>query len=308
MNSHQRQFQIFVLVQSAFMLLDLFELWRTGGKPHLAYFLRAHRRLVFFLFNVWAAYFAIQNLLLMAMPSPETMLADFAATLALPTVGQTSPADLWSYALVALFLLFTYFTAALFDYVIHRWLLHHRRWWFLHESHHLPKVVFNGMPGISLRPYSAVSVFLTYAGTSAATVTAIKLTNAPWLFGWYLANLPLLMLLFTSLGSASHSLFLRRYWVVHRSLRWLFLTTPQEHILHHATEGNCNYGNFASVWDRIFGTYIDPQKLRGKQLEIGLSYEQDFLGALCGGKWKLPAAFRRKYQLAEVCNLTNDKG
>lgn len=302
MDTHQLQLLIFVVVQSAFVFLDSFELWRLNDKPRLTGFLGAHRRLAGFLAVVWAVYFTLQNLLLAAMPSPETTLAWFAAEF------DFSPPPMrpgfQSAAFIALFLIFTYFAVSLFDYAIHRWLLHHRRFWFLHESHHLPRLVFNGMPGISLRPFAAVSIFLTYLAASAAMMAAIKLTRLEWLFGWYVNHLPLLILLFTIVGSASHSCFLRRYWLAHRIMRRLFLVTPQEHILHHAAGGNCNYGNFASFWDRVFGTYVDPLRLGDDPLKLGLDYDQDFLGALCGGKWKLSDAVRNNYQLNLVCNLS----
>jgi sterol desaturase/sphingolipid hydroxylase (fatty acid hydroxylase superfamily) len=198
----------------------------------------------------------------------------------------------------------SYLIASWFDYALHRWLLHHPRGWWMHETHHLPTVVCNGMPGISVRPFVAPTVLLTYLGTSAVLLFGIKLFDQPWLLHWYLVQWPALVLFFTLVGSASHSCFLRRYWSVHTLLRRLWLVTPQEHILHHDARLAGNYGNFASCWDRWLGTYLDPS--RHQPRAIGLAYDQDFLGALCRGRWKLSARWRRKFQLGKVCALTTD--
>ena len=42
-------------------------------------------------------------------------------------------------------------------------------------------------------------------------------------------------------------------------LGWLFVT-PNLHHTHHHFESpgtNCNYGDVFSIWDRLFGTYVD---------------------------------------------------
>eukprot|EP01038_Epipyxis_sp_PR26KG_P008986 gene8986-12119_t len=35
----------------------------------------------------------------------------------------------------------------------------------------------------------------------------------------------------------------------------LFLNTPSHHRMHHRPPGNCNYGGFLIIWDRLFGTF-----------------------------------------------------
>lgn len=42
-----------------------------------------------------------------------------------------------------------------------------------------------------------------------------------------------------------------------------FIVTPRMHTLHHSeleTQTNSNYGAVLSVWDRLFGTYVDPDR------------------------------------------------
>lgn len=62
---------------------------------------------------------------------------------------------------------------------------------------------------------------------------------------------------------------------VERIIRWL-IVTPDMHRTHHSideSETNSNFGFFISVWDRLFGTYIDKPKRGHIEMEIGL---QDF--------------------------------
>lgn len=49
---------------------------------------------------------------------------------------------------------------------------------------------------------------------------------------------------------------------VDRRLRWI-LVTPRVHAVHHsclAVETDSNYGSVLTIWDRLFGTYVDPAK------------------------------------------------
>ncbi|HEY5738816.1 MAG TPA: sterol desaturase family protein [Gammaproteobacteria bacterium] len=62
-----------------------------------------------------------------------------------------------------------------------------------------------------------------------------------------------------------------------RVLRRL-LVTPDMHRVHHSTrvtETNSNYGFNLSVWDRIFGTYIDQPQLGHDGMSIGLNEFRD---------------------------------
>lgn len=68
---------------------------------------------------------------------------------------------------------------------------------------------------------------------------------------------------------------------IERIIRWL-IVTPDMHRTHHSideSETNSNFGFFISVWDRLFGTYIDKPKRGHIEMEIGL---QDFREA----KWQ----------------------
>jgi sterol desaturase/sphingolipid hydroxylase (fatty acid hydroxylase superfamily) len=59
---------------------------------------------------------------------------------------------------------------------------------------------------------------------------------------------------------------------VERAVRYLFVT-PDMHRVHHSvvkSETNSNYGFNLSIWDRIFGTYIDQPDKGHDEMSIGL--------------------------------------
>lgn len=70
-------------------------------------------------------------------------------------------------------------------------------------------------------------------------------------------------------------------------MRWL-IVTPDWHRVHHSihrTETDSNYGNWLSVWDRMFGTYIAQPRDGHPGMRIGLptfrtSQQQTLLAAL----------------------------
>jgi len=53
----------------------------------------------------------------------------------------------------------------------------------------------------------------------------------------------------------------------------------------------------------VLCTYLDPAKLGDPKL--GLNYDQDFLGAITAGKWKLSTRLRKKLALERFCYLEN---
>jgi sterol desaturase/sphingolipid hydroxylase (fatty acid hydroxylase superfamily) len=160
------------------------------------------------------------------------------------------------------------------------------------------------MPGISARPFVAVTAFLVDAFSMATLLLFFLLVNRPDLASLFFASLPAIIFAFAFIGSASHSCFLRRYTVAHRWPKYLLITTPQEHLLHHSATQKGNFGNFTMLWDRVFGTYLDPAQVN-IETRLGLDYDQDFLGAITAGKLKLSARFRERWRLSEFCFQEN---
>ena len=193
-----------------------------------------------------------------------------------------------------------FYLSGLWDYLIHRFFSHSRRFWFTHEYHHLPSEVFVAMPGLSVRPFAVISAF---PATLATVISAYALLVAFGLPMWDLQPLKLLLLFHLTLLAASHSSFLRRFWLLHHVMKWLALTTPQEHVLHHTVDLRGNYGNFTILWDRLFGTYLDPTLSENQGHALGLPYDQDFLGAITLGKLKLPKRLRERFQIGWYCNI-----
>ncbi len=78
-----------------------------------------------------------------------------------------------------------------------------------------------------------------------------------------------------------------------RGLRWL-IVTPDMHRVHHSVdqaEHDANYGFNLSVWDRIFGTYVDQPALGHDGMTIGLPQCQDEGPTRLG--WSLAFPFRK---------------
>ncbi len=79
------------------------------------------------------------------------------------------------------------------------------------------------------------------------------------------------------------------------------LLSPGGNVLHHAAALKGNYGNFTALWDRVFATYVSPRQVG--EVPLGLDYDQDFLGAVTAGRFKLSRATRLRCQMASICHL-----
>jgi sterol desaturase/sphingolipid hydroxylase (fatty acid hydroxylase superfamily) len=288
--------------QAVFIALDAWQEWKNAGFASIRSLFRAQGTPLLFLAGIWAGYFLVQASIAAVLPSGPGTLQWFAERVGL---GASAPASgKLSWIETAGLGVSVFFVAGFWDYAIHRWFSHSKPFWFTHENHHLPRIVNNAMPGISVRPLAGFASFLTLCGTTAMTFCVLRLFPLPYV-GAFSEALPAAMFVAVSIGSASHSSFLRAHRCVHTLMRRLLLTTPQEHILHHAARLQGNYGNFTTIWDRLFGTYLDPDKVDMSQVEIGLAYDQDFLGTLTWGRWKFSPQTRRRYRLGLFCQLAN---
>lgn len=65
-------------------------------------------------------------------------------------------------------------------------------------------------------------------------------------------------------------------------LHWI-VVTPDFHHPHHSQMGtqNKNFGNVFSIWDRLFGTYVAPQKIR-PDFKYGLKEKPSYLRMMIG--------------------------
>ena len=193
-----------------------------------------------------------------------------------------------------------FYLAGFYDYVLHRWFSHSRWFWYTHEYHHLPRFVSVLAPGILGKPFAFIPGTLATMATAGTLYAGLALCKMP---AWDLGHLIPVLLIILIVLTASHSSFLRRFSIVHSLMRLPFLTSPQDHLLHHAAHLQGNFGNFTTLWDRILGTYLDPRRLSDEEVALGLPYDQDFLGTLTLGRVKLSPGARERFEISRFCNL-----
>jgi len=283
---------LFAYVQIGFVSLDLYEHWRLAREGGVRHVIVRYRPLILGVAAACFIYFVIQVALASALPT-VTKLTDY--------IIRVSHADAASAEMKWAIPVFlgSFLVGTFFDYLVHRFLLHGFLW-RLHENHHLPSVVSNVMPGIAARPFVVVPNFLINIASCAAIFGIVRLIGRVHLIATLIYVVPALLLAFAFVASASHSIFLRRYDWAESLFRTFLLITPREHLLHHAASLHGNYGNFTALWDRAFGTYIPPL---ASPFSTGLEYDQDFLGAITAGRFKLSPAARSRYQIGQVCHI-----
>jgi sterol desaturase/sphingolipid hydroxylase (fatty acid hydroxylase superfamily) len=288
---------LFAYVQIGFIVLDLYEHWRLARRTGIRQVVGRYRTLILAVTGACVLYFVIQIALASILPTIGR-LGDYVIRASRVSMSQVDAR--WT---IPVFV-GAFFTGTLFDYLVHRFLLHGFLW-RLHENHHLPSVVSNVMPGIAARPFVVVPNFLINAGSCAAILGMVRMIGRPQLIATFIHVVPALLLTFAFVASASHSIFLRRFNWAETVFRNLLLISPREHLLHHAATIKGNYGNFTAIWDRAFGTYVPPT---GGEFRLGLDYDQDFLGAITAGRFKLSAGARSRYQVGRVCHLEERTG
>lgn len=156
--------------------------------------------------------------------------------------------DAGAWVQVAVFVVVTDFLG----YWMHRF-MHSRLAWPVHAFHHAPTTLnwLSGMRGSPLH-----WVLLLTPGTLMASL--FLLTPTPWVFvALALSDALIQNLMHTNV---------RLPWA--RQLEWIFIT-PRMHFVHHHSEaryGDSNYGFNFAVWDHLFGTYLDADKVERPEL------------------------------------------
>ncbi len=137
-------------------------------------------------------------------------------------------------------------------YWIHRG-MHNPRFWRFHTWHHSIEQLywFSGFRASLIHTFLFLTpqVLLIYALGLTRIESISAFTFGIFIQFWQHANFDI------TLGKAER-----------------FIMTPRFHRLHHAKEQyrDKNFGTVLVIWDRIFGTYIDPCKANTK-IELGLS-------------------------------------
>ena len=138
-------------------------------------------------------------------------------------------------------------------YWIHR-LMHYKMFWRIHKWHHAPDYMY-WLMGVR------------------TTLPQQVLVNLPYIFAYpFVALSPWWMALAIGAGHAVQNDWMHLN-VTWRSswLEWL-IVTPRYHHIHHSNEPEhyvANLGALFTVWDRMFGTYVDPDTLR-RELSFGI--------------------------------------
>lgn len=135
-----------------------------------------------------------------------------------------------------------YLLADLGSYLLHR-LMHTRALWRIHRWHHAPSYLY------------------WFAGVRA-TLPQQFLFNLPVVAAWpLLGDVPAwLPMVFAIEGIARNDWMHVNVTWRSRWLEWI-LVTPRYHHIHHSRDHEGNYGSLFTIWDRLFGTRIDPDSI-----------------------------------------------
>ena len=289
---------LIISTQALFLGLDLLNVYRLKSDKVAQEPLKFSS--ILFLLAVICVYGVIQFGGLALIPKTEVMIEWFGHIIPPVNILDVSRTEL-PLAIWILLGIFTFYVSGFWDYIIHRFLSHSRSLFFTHEYHHLPNRLFLALPGLSVRPFVFIAIFPATLGTIFSITLMLGILN--------LQNISLMPMIYviiliqSTILAITHSEFFMGQWWMYKSFRYLGITSPQEHEMHHTVDLRGNFGNFTLLWDRIFGTYVNPTKLENQNHALGLAYDQDFLGALTAGKLKLSKKIRKKFQLGRYSNF-----
>ncbi len=137
-------------------------------------------------------------------------------------------------------------------YVAHWWMHHNQYLWQTHLWHHSIQQLW----WLAAQRTSFTSRFLFQVGFLAFPLLSIP-PEVMFCLG----------LLSALHENWTHSNVKWRSWM--GVLEWIFVT-PRYHSLHHTQIGAYNMGSYFTIFDRIFGTYIDPGSLDPDQQVFGV--------------------------------------
>lgn len=138
-------------------------------------------------------------------------------------------------------------------YWAHR-LMHAELLWRTHRWHHAPSNVW-WLVGVR------------------GSLPHIALTYPPFLWFWVF-DLPAQLAIVASVSSVVGNVWMHVN-IDGRWMRWveMLLVTPRFHVIHHGLgpeHHRANFGSLFTLWDRLFGTYVDPDAVDRKSLRFGI--------------------------------------
>lgn len=137
------------------------------------------------------------------------------------------------------------------EYVIHRWLGHH------------PRTRPNPFAVEHVRHHSEGNYFAAVSKKilAAIIVAAVLLGPSVWLVGWEMG--PAYVLGFLAMYAAYETLHRREH--THPGINAYFRALRRHHFHHHFVDPSSNHGVTTRFWDRVFGTYQEPDIIRVPQ-------------------------------------------
>jgi len=141
-------------------------------------------------------------------------------------------------------------------YCFHR-LMHTKTFWRVHAFHHSIQSL-NWVAGVRGSPVHILMVILPGMLTSSIFL----LTDQPWVFYTVVV-----------IDICSQHLTHSNVYLPYANKLEAFLVTPRMHFVHHHIDeryGSSNFGFYFSIWDHLFGTYVNAQNVAVKG-QLGLT-------------------------------------
>jgi sterol desaturase/sphingolipid hydroxylase (fatty acid hydroxylase superfamily) len=139
---------------------------------------------------------------------------------------------------------FIFLVLDLLDYVYHYTAHNFRPLWVLHLVHHTDQNVdvsttFREHPGETFFRVCFLTAWVLICGASVEVLVLRQMAE--------------------TLANVSQHMTFQLPPRAQRILGWLFVTPNLHHVHHHFRRPgtNCNYGDVLSIWDRLFGTYVE---------------------------------------------------
>jgi sterol desaturase/sphingolipid hydroxylase (fatty acid hydroxylase superfamily) len=150
-----------------------------------------------------------------------------------------------------------YLLADLGSYWLHR-VMHSRFVWSVHRFHHSVNDMY-WLAGVRGTLPQQIVFNLPYIFVAPLLVGA-----HPWVYTFFMVE-----------G------IVRNHWqhanIGWQRLRWMeyLLVTPRYHHLHHSADHRGNYGSLFTIWDRMFGTRLDPDVEKVRKFGTGEPKKRD---------------------------------
>lgn len=151
-------------------------------------------------------------------------------------------------------------------YWIHR-LMHTAKLWPMHKWHHIPREIW-WLSGVR------------------ASYTHVLFFQIGW-WWFFIFELPIEVAILVSYTAMLQNNLMHvnvKPYKFMRYLEWI-LVTPRYHRIHHADDPGSytsNNGIWLTIWDRMFGTFIDPDEVDFTTMSYGISEEVGLLKLVVG--------------------------